>query len=185
MGYKRHMFASAVDPQLICISCEDVYRDPWTSSCDHTLCHDCWLNRVERSADTEEEYVTCMHCRTRSSLSEHGLKFNQRLHETIMKLVVKCGNFDCRKQMPLMNREMHMEVCKYNNKSLQFCCLKPSRRTNRILRRTRNIYKAVSGRVLFKLCHEAMNSAFDTYTKRLDVILDPISTELETIEHLV
>lgn len=185
MGYKRHMFTSAIDPQLICISCEDVYRDPWTSICGHTLCHDCWLNRVETSNDPEDEYVTCMHCRTQSSLLQHKLKFNEQIHESIMSLVVKCGNFDCRKQMPLMNREMHMEVCKYNNKSLHLCCLKPSRRTNRIMRRTRNLYKAVSGRVLFKLCNEAMNSAFATYTQRINVILDPLAAELGSIERMV
>lgn len=126
-----------------------------------------------------------MHCRSTSTLTDCKLKFNDEIHETIMNLTVKCGNLDCRRRMPLINRELHMEVCKYNSKTLQFCCLKPSRRTNRIMRRTRNIYKAVSGRVLFKLCHEAMNSAYDTYTKRLNVILDPIARNLESIEQLV
>lgn len=188
MGYKRHIFASAVNPELICLSCEDVYREPWTNnSCGHTLCYICWLNRVETSNEVgvDEEYVKCLHCRCKSSLSESTIRFNDAINQTIMQLIVKCGNVDCRRRMPLMNREMHMEVCKYNATTLQLCCLKPSRRTNRIMRRTHNICRAISGRVLFKLGHEAINSALETYTKGLNDILEPIADNLESIGRTV
>lgn len=185
MGYKLHIFTKTVTPNLLCLSCEHVLKIPLTSICGHTLCHDCWLDRVERYKDEEEEYLTCMHCRTKTTLLEAKLKLNDELHNTILRLLTKCSNRNCHRELPLIQRELHMEVCKYNDKDMRLCCLKPTKRTNRIMRRGRSMFKAVSQRALYKVCRAAMRSAFETYTRHVNILLEPIAENLDAIEQLM
>lgn len=185
MGYNRHMFVSPLSNDFICLSCEDAFRNPYTSWCGHTLCHNCWLNRVEDRPDDGVELLVCMHCREQSILSESKLKFNDDYHDSIMSLIVRCGNQECPKQMSLVNRELHMEVCKYNNRIAHLCCLKPSRRTSRIMRRGGRILKTVSRRTLVRMCRTVVDRALETYTTHLNKIIDPLAENLDAIEEFL
>jgi hypothetical protein len=185
MGYARHMFVSSISKEFICLSCEDVFRSPYTSPCGHSLCHDCWLNRVEQRLDDGEEIIVCMHCREQSIMSENKLKFNDDFHDAIMSMIVKCRNQECPKQMPLVNRELHMEVCRFNDSHTRLCCLKPSRRTSRIMRRGGRILKTVSRRALLRMCRTVLDRTLETYTAHINRILDPIAENLEAIEGIL
>lgn len=185
MGYNRHMFISPVSRDYICLACEDVFRNPYTSRCGHTLCHNCWLNRVEQRPADGEEVLVCMYCREQLIMSENKLKFNSDFHDSILNLVVRCGNQECPRQLPLVSRELHMEVCRHNDRRVQLCCLKTSRRTNRIMRRGGRILKTVSHRVLLRMCRIALDRALETYTKHINRVLDPLAENLEAIEELV
>lgn len=186
MGYSRHIFVSPINSDLICLACEDVFRNPYTNQCGHTLCHNCWLNRVEhRTDDDDVEIIVCMHCREQSILSENKLKFNDDLHAGIMSLFARCGNQDCPRQMPLVNRELHMEVCKHNKQHAQLCCSKHSRRAKRIMRRRGHILKTVFRRTLMSMCRTVVDRAFETYTNHLNKIIDPLAENLEAIEEFL
>ena len=158
-------------------------RNPLTSACGHSLCENCWLNRVEM--EESEEYIVCMHCRVRTTLSETKLITNEELHETIMNSITMCGNQECKRQMPLRNRELHMEVCKHNDKSVQLCCFVPSRRTNRIMKRGRHILRAVSRKMVYRLCKAALDSALETYTQKANALLAPLAENVEALEQLM
>lgn len=185
MGYNRQMFISPVNNDYICLSCEQVFRNPHTSLCGHTLCYSCWLNRVEQRSTDNVEILVCMHCREQLILSENQLQFDENTHDAIMRLIVQCGNQECSKQMPLVNRELHMEVCKHSNQYPQLCCLKPSRRTSRIIRRGGRILKTVSRRTLVKLCRTVVDRALETYTAQLNKLIDPLAENLEAIEEIL
>lgn len=185
MGYSRNIFISPINRDYICLSCEDVFRNPYTSQCGHTLCHNCWLNRVEQRSADGEEVIVCMHCREQLIMTENKLKFNSEIHDSILNLLVRCGNHECPRQISLVNRELHMEVCRHNDRRVQLCCLKTSRRTNRIMRRGGRILKTVSHRALLRVCRTVLDRAMDTYTQHINKILDPLAENLEAIEELV
>ena len=185
MGFNRQMFISPINNDYICLSCEQVFRNPYTSRCGHTLCHNCWLNRVEQKPDDGVEVLICMHCRQQLILSENELKFNEAFHDGIMSSIVRCGNDECTKQMPLVNRELHMEICKYGQQYPKLCCFKPSRRTNRIIRRGGRILKTVSQRSLMRMCRMVVARALESYTDELNKIIDPLAGNLEAIEELL
>lgn len=185
MGYSRQIFITPVSDDFICLACEDVFRNPYTSRCGHTLCYNCWLNRVEQRLSDGAEILVCMHCRERLIMAENRLKFNDDYHDSILNLLVRCGNPECQKQLPLVSRELHMEVCKYNDRRGHLCCLKPSRRTNRIMRRGGRILKSVSRRALLRMCSSVLDRALETYTKHINTILDPLVENMEAIEELL
>lgn len=185
MGFSRYIFISPISLDHICLACEDVFRNPYTSSCGHTLCHNCWLNRVEQRALDGEEVLVCMHCREQLIMAENKLKLNSEIQESILSLLVRCGNHECPRQLPLASRELHMEVCRHNDRRMQLCCLKTSRRTNRIMRRGGRILKTVSHRAFLRMCKTALDSALETYTKHINKVLDPLAEKLEAIEELM
>ena len=186
MGYPRHIFTSGVSPDLLCLSCEDVFKNPWTSACGHTLCRQCWLNRVHIDEQTQTEMVVCMHCRHKNIQGPDQLKFDADTYTFVMNLMTRCGNSECGRHMPLKDRDLHMEVCKHNDKDLQLCCLKPSKRTTRIIRRGGRIFKAMSRRTQFiKLVRMVLSRALNTYSRKVNTLLAPITSNLQVLEQLI
>lgn len=140
MGYARDDFFYPYNTDLICIRCDGIMKYPRTHTlCGHSMCESCWYSHVRPIYSIDVEHITCLHCGLFSALDEGCLIFDAALNQTILNLTTRCENRGCDKQMPLILRDLHIDVCKHNPPTLRRSVRIASRKGINILKDARRL----------------------------------------------